>query len=111
LRLLRRRRLVEAGAASFAAVSIERELGDDQQAASGFLHVAIHFSGLIRKDPETQKLFDEIVRIRGSVGPGDAQEDEQPRTYSPGGTFIHNYPSFLYTLNDQSHAIQGKFSF
>ena len=61
------RGLVETWPASLAAIAIERELRNHQQAAAGFPDTAIHLARLIRKDAQAEGLVQQIVRIGAGI--------------------------------------------
>jgi hypothetical protein len=77
-RRLRRRRLVERRPSSLAHVAVERELRDDQHAASGVHDGAIHgLAGVGLEHAHVADLGGDIARVRLGVRLADAEQDEQ----------------------------------
>src|SRR5208283_373375 len=98
-RLLRRCRVIEAGAPSLAAISIECELGHQQKRSAGFDYVAVHLAVVVRKDTQAEQLAEHIVRIESRIGAAYTHKCEQSLTYRSNSTFIYSNCRLCYPLN------------
>ena len=76
LRLSGWRSFVETRPSAFAAISIKRELGNNQERAGRFLYIAIHFAMFIGEDSKPKYFVHEIVGVGGIVSTGNSKKDK-----------------------------------
>src|SRR6266478_1256750 len=79
-RLLGRGGGVETGAASLAAIAVERELRDDEQRTSGVNQASVHLARVIRKNAQVEDFVREVLGGGLAIGFGHAQQNQQSRT-------------------------------
>ena len=96
--------LVEAGTAAFAAISIECELRDNQQAPTDLHNAAVHLAFLIRKNTQPERLFDQVIGFPGAVAFCHSQQHEQAPADGGNSPAIHRYARLGDTLNDDPHS-------
>jgi len=102
-RQLGRCRLVPGGAAAFAAVAVQGELGDDQQLAADIDERTVHHPVRIIEDAQMQDLFHHPGKILVGVAAVDAQEDDQPFGDGAGDLPVDLDLGPADTLDDGSH--------
>jgi hypothetical protein len=90
--------VVEAGAAPFAAIAVERELRDYQKGASGVEDAAIHFALLIGEDSEVEYFSGDEFGIGFGIEFGDPQENQKAGADLAGDNLIDDDSCFGYAL-------------
>ena len=85
------------------AVTVQRELGDDQQLTADVDHGAIHFSLIVFEDAQVLDLVGESIGVVFTVTFAYAQQDAEARTDLADDLFIDSNASLGDSLNDCTH--------
>ncbi len=100
---LRRGGADETRPAALAAIAVQRELTDDQNASADVGHAEIHFVVGVAEDAQTDHLVGEPLRLGGRVRRRDAQQHEETRADGADDFIAHGHPRGSDSLHDGSH--------
>lgn len=86
-------------------VAVERELRHDQRRTADIEKGTVHFSGLILEDPQLHALGGEVADVFQRIGPGDAEQNDQPGTDLPRGRSADRHLARGDPLQERPHRI------
>jgi hypothetical protein len=95
----------ETRSASFASVSIKRELGHNQRLTFYVKQAQIQLARTVFKDAQTRDLARQPIRICRLIVVGDAQQNHQSRADSSGDLAADGYRRLAHTLHDGAHTL------
>jgi len=99
--------MVKARTAAFSAVTIQSELGDYQQRASGIQYAAIHTACIVREDAELDDFRGQVIGVLASICVRDAKKDQQSMANGSHRFAGHVNVCAGDALQDDSHAIKA----
>lgn len=97
--------VIETGAPSFASVSRQCELRNDQNTATRIQHAEIHLALVIREDTQSKSLLGERTGFSFGIRAEYSEKDQQTPTDSPDYRSIHFHTGFFDTLQNRSHSL------
>src|SRR6266550_129917 len=100
----RRRGVDKAGAAPLAGIAVERELRDDEDAATDVGEIAVHFAFVVSEDAQTKNLFGHPRQLCIGVGRRETGEHEKAGPDLSGNPAFHPNLRTLDPLEDDSHS-------
>ena len=89
-----------------SAITVEGELGYDEQLTPGLRDRPTHPAVVVVKDPKVSDLADHVVDVLRAVLFADTDEDEQPGPYPPDLCVIDTNVRRADTLQNNLHLVR-----